>query len=460
MRAQLTAPALALTSRRRILGCIAGCAGTGLSISTFLGMGRAQGAGMHLLPLILELETDVLTLLDWAQWVDEMSAALKAGEAPPATPVDASFGTFGSKLDAVQDRVKAIAVLVPVALPRLPDLSSVNRDQRRQLLVQAGAPLLQAAADAGELREAAATLQRVGKNVSRQTSMLQQSSDVLRDLVPKLTAPFLDQQLTFHWVNLELVYIKKSRATETIVETKLNEVKTSQLRHAAQVKDYGGRLLSLLASEQTGLKAEQEELEREGTVLSQRQAQLDARKQALDRARAELGRLAVEVQAALADIRQESDNRDAWLTRLDSHLADIATLKEQLAWPYNKCPQGHPIETCNHTFIIANWQAQQASMRTSQAQAERSRARAEAEIDKADERLERLAQYKARTEAKAAQLRAAADRDSAVYQHDFKQLLFDAGALTTKKHRTRADVYYAESQEQTWTVERYLKAAP
>lgn len=227
MRTQLTARVSTLTGRRRVLGCIAGCAGTGLSISTLLRMGQAQAAGIDLIPPIVEVEDDVRTLLGWAQWVDEMSAAMKAGEAPPATPVDASFGTFGSKLDKVQGKVKAIAMPVPKNLPQFPELGSVNRDQRRQLLVKAGDPLLQAAANAGELRDAATILQRVGKNVSRQTSLLQQSSDVLRDLVPKLTAPFLNQQLTFHWVNLELSYIPKSRATEIIVETKLNELKAS-----------------------------------------------------------------------------------------------------------------------------------------------------------------------------------------------------------------------------------------
>ena len=96
----------------------------------------------------------------------------------------------------------------------------------------------------------------------------------------------------------------------------------------------------------------------------------------------------------------------------------------------------------------------------SQAQAKSSRDRVQAEIDNSDARLKRFGQFKSRTETKAAQLKATTDQENTVYQQDFKQLLADAGGLTTKKHRTRADVYYAESQQQTWQVDQYLKAAP
>lgn len=430
----------------------------GLLLFPVIGSAAPSSATITTLSLIDELVDGIEQTFEWTLWLGEASAALRDGEIVPAPGMGVS--AFVRLQEEALAKAKAIEIPPDSPPPLLPVIPArLGRDVGRQRLAQAVFAMDEIAVSAKDLREASERLVRAERRVLQQRTQLEYVEQELSIVLKKVPALFVINQIGFAYLSIGAVYLKNTADILDVLAAKVRAVKAQQSRLTVRARDYGSRLLAMLAREQDELKAERDAFQLELDTLMEHKKKVDERETEVADKAARARQLRQRAKSARGEMAIRVEQHSDYQRRRSQFVSSVDSLDKQIAREF-RCRKNKTWENCTdpeHEQDKKDYTENKESMTQLRNQTARKVEAMNQAIFDVNGELAELAAIRDAAAELAERMEGEVTSERAAVSADRDQLSQDFAALLQKRHRSRADVFYAESVEQGMAVNEWLQ---
>ena len=406
--------------------------------------------------LIYKIGKPIKSLLDWFGWSQKVALAIGEGKELPTKSL--LGGKLIEQLDETRRYIEAYdlpafqATIKPLA--RLPTAFG----ELRQIL-QAQVDALQEAADehAAYADEVVDDLADVVDQLDQLNDWCSSSAEALLELAKAAVFPAIQQELVAESLDLTSRAAPLITTCQAIAREKRKAALTALKAHATAIRDGATELLGALAVEQAALKGEDMRLQAikdayagHETAFIEAGTQLDALRVIVDARRADLAGFEFD----LVDQDGKVSEAKQKLQSANDGLQEVARWLANWKSHYSSCPKGNPYDDCTHNDYKNAFLRNEVQPREQRKRQFPDEIRgAENELADARQALAETRALRDRYEARLAEEETQLAEQSRLHEIARAELKTEQDAMNAELWTSKADIYFAASQQGSASIQ-------